>query len=102
MKVNEGRFPPIHPGDVLKIEFLEPLGLTAYRLGKRTGIPASRLSAILNSKRLITVDTAARLAAFFGNSPRFWLNLQTSYDLQRAEESIKLINAEVEVYSQAS
>jgi addiction module HigA family antidote len=78
----------IHPGELLRIEFLEGFGISQYRLAKEIGIPESRVSDIVLGKRAISADTALRLAAFFGNSARFWLNLQNVYDLQEAEASI--------------
>jgi len=73
---------PIHPGELLLKEFLEPLGLTQYRLAKDTSVPPRRINEIVHGKRAITADTALRLARFFGTSERFWLNLQTRYDLE--------------------
>jgi len=79
----------IHPGQVLDEEFLEPLGLTIYRLAKETKIPQSRLSEILKGKRRVTADTALRLSRFFGNTPSFWLGLQNDYDLEEERFLIK-------------
>jgi addiction module HigA family antidote len=76
----------IHPGEVLKEEFLEPLGITAYRLSKETFIPQTRVSEILKGNRRITADTALRLSKYLGTSAKFWLGLQDDYDLE--EESI--------------
>lgn len=81
------RIPNIHPGEVLKEEFLIPLGISAYRLAKETFLPQTRISEILRNKRRITADTALRFAKFFGTSPKFWLGLQTDYDLE--EEQIQ-------------
>ena len=72
---------PIHPGNVLLHEFLSPLGLSQYRLAKETHVPARRINEIVHAKRGITADTALRLAAYFGTTARFWMNLQTAYDL---------------------
>ena len=71
----------IHPGEVLKEEFLEPLGITAYRLSKETFIPQTRISEIIKGKRRITADTALRFAKYFGSSPKFWLGLQDDFDI---------------------
>lgn len=71
----------IHPGEILREEFLGPLGISAYRLSKELFIPQTRISEILKGKRRVTVDTALRLSAFFGNSAKFWLNLQQDYDI---------------------
>ena len=78
----------VHPGEVLKEEFLKPLNITAYRLAKETKIPQTRISEILKGKRRITADTALRLSKFFGNSPEFWLGLQVDYDLEEEKRSI--------------
>jgi addiction module HigA family antidote len=78
----------IHPGEVLREEFLEPLGITAYRLAKETGIPQTRISLILREQRVITADTALRFAAFFGTSAKFWLGLQEEYDLEAARDRL--------------
>jgi addiction module HigA family antidote len=75
----------IHPGEVLAEEFLEPMEISAYRLAKDTGIPQIRISQILKRKRRITADTALRLSAFFGNSPKFWLGLQDDYDIEEEQ-----------------
>ncbi len=72
----------IHPGEILKEEFLAELQISAYRLAKDTGIPQTRVSQILKHKRRITADTALRLSMYFGNSPKFWLGLQDDYDLE--------------------
>ncbi|MEN8222740.1 MAG: HigA family addiction module antitoxin [Acidobacteriota bacterium] len=72
----------IYPGEILVEEFLKPMGITAYKLAKDTGIDQTRVSEILRGKRSITIDTALRFAKFFGNSPEFWINLQIHYDLE--------------------
>ena len=72
---------PITPGEILKEEFLDPLGISAYRLAKTVNIPQSRISGIINGTRRITADTAMRLARVFGTTPQFWLNLQMRYEL---------------------
>jgi addiction module HigA family antidote len=74
--------PNIHPGKVLREEFLQPLGLSAYRLAKDLGVPQTRVSAILNERRGVSADTAARLARYFRTTPQFWLNVQADYDLE--------------------
>lgn len=78
------RLKNIHPGEVLREEFLLPLSITAYRLAKDMGIPQTRVSEILKENRSITADTALRLSRYFGNSPKFWLGLQDDYDLEEA------------------
>lgn len=74
----------IHPGDILKTEFMEPLGITPYRLAKELHISAPRMNDVVRGKRSITADTAIRLGRFFGTSPQMWLNLQNDYDLRLA------------------
>ena len=74
----------VHPGEVLGEEFLEPLDVSAYRLAKEIGVPATRISEILHGRRAITADTALRLAKYFGTSAKFWLGLQEDYDLEEA------------------
>ena len=73
---------PIHPGEVLREDFLEALGLSQYRLAQGISVPARRINEIVHGKRAITADTALRLARFFGASERFWLNLQARFDLE--------------------
>jgi antitoxin HigA-1 len=73
---------PIHPGEVLMEEFIEPLGLTQHRVAVAVGVPPRRINEIVHGKRRITADTALRLARYFGTSDLFWLNLQTRYDLE--------------------
>ena len=72
---------PVHPGEVLLAEVLEPDGLTQYRLAKDISVPPRRINEIVHGKRSVTADTALRLARYFGTTPRFWLNLQAQYDL---------------------
>jgi addiction module HigA family antidote len=91
--MNNNRLPNIHPGEILKLDFLEPLNITPYRLSKDLAVAQTRISEILAGKRSITADTALRLSRYFGNSPQFWLNLQTQYDLRQAQEN------NTEVYS---
>lgn len=74
----------IHPGEVLREEFLTPLGVTQYALAVAAGIPHSGVTALVHGRRAITADTAHRLARFFGVSPEFWLGLQRDYDLEEA------------------
>jgi antitoxin HigA-1 len=74
--------PPIHPGEVLMAEYLEPLGVTQHRLAIAIGVPPRRINEIVHGKRRITADTALRMARFFGTSERFWMNLQGRYDLE--------------------
>ena len=78
------RLPNIHPGEVLLEEFLEPLDLSQNRVAREIGVPPRRVNEIVLAKRAITPDTALRLARYFGTSERFWLGLQTDYDLEKA------------------
>jgi len=93
---------PVHPGEILLEEFLEPLGISQYRLAKGISVPPRRINEIVHGKRSISADTALRLARFFGTSERFWLNLQVRYDLEVEKERLgaKLEN-EVVVFRKA-
>ncbi|MEL6461859.1 MAG: HigA family addiction module antitoxin [Cyanobacteria bacterium J06621_15] len=84
--MNNNRLANIHPGEILQLEFLEPLNITPYRLSKDIGVSQTRISEILSFKRSITADTALRLSRYFGNSAQFWLNLQAQYDIRQALE----------------
>lgn len=79
---------PIHPGEILKEDFLDPMGVSAYRLAKDTHIPQDRVSNIIHGRRGITADTALRFGRFFGVEPQFWLNLQARYDLDIAQDAL--------------
>lgn len=89
---------PVHPGEVLLVEFLEPMGISQYRLAKDISVPPRRINEIVHGKRSVTADTALRLARYFGTSDRFWLNLQTSYDLDVERDRLG-IRLEAEVVS---
>jgi addiction module HigA family antidote len=82
----------VHPGEVLNLEFLEPLEISAYRLSKDLKIPQTRISEIIKGRRRITADTALRLSKYFGNSAKFWLGLQDDYDIEeeRDEKQVEL------------
>lgn len=80
----ERDFPPPHPGNILRDEFLEPLGITQTRLASDLGIPIGRINQIITGKRAITAETAILLARFFGTNPQYWMDLQTGYDIARA------------------
>jgi antitoxin HigA-1 len=86
--MNPARMPPIHPGEVLREEFLEPMGVSQYRLAKDTSVPPRRINEIVHGKRAITADTALRLSRYFGTSERFWLELQTRFDLEREKDRL--------------
>lgn len=89
-------FPPAYPGEVLREDFLKPLGLSQYAFAKAIGVPQIRVSEIVNGKRAITPDTALRLARYFGTSAEFWIGLQATYDLEMARDRIgKKISARV-------
>lgn len=94
--------PPIHPGEILLLEFLEPLGLSQYRLAKDISVPPRRIKQIVKGTRSITANTALRLARYFANSERFWLNLQSHYDLDIERDRLgTTLEAEVQTLSSA-
>lgn len=94
------KIPPIHPGEILAEEFLEPFGLTQYRLARDIKVSPRRINEIVHGTRALTADTALRLEKYFGTSAQFWLNLQTQYDLaQEIDHRSKKINREVKEYS---
>ena len=96
------RLKNIHPGEILKEEFLEELNISAYRLAKDTGIPQTRVSQILKCKRRITADTALRLSRFFGNTPKFWLGLQDDYDLEEEKATKEKEFSQIKQYTSAA
>ena len=97
------RLPPVHPGEVLLLEFLEPLELSQYRLAKELTVPPRRINEIVHGKRAISADTALRLARFFGTSELFWLNLQATYDLDVERDRLgPRLDREVRAYAKAS
>ena len=75
----------ITPGEILQEEFLNPMGISQYRLAKEINVPQTRISGIINNSRRITADTALRLSLFFGNSAKFWLGLQDDFDIENAQ-----------------
>ena len=79
---------PVHPGDVLREDFLKPLGMSVNKLALSLHVPATRMSEIVNGRRAITSDTALRLARFLGTTPEFWMNMQTGYELEVAKDKI--------------
>ena len=91
-----GPFPPVHPGEVLRDEFLEPLGLSPYAVSKAIGVPRTRIERLTRGETSVTADTALRLARWFGTTPEFWMNLQSAHDLaitgDRAAESLAAIS----------
>jgi addiction module HigA family antidote len=82
------RLPPIHPGEILREEFLAPLGISAHQLALALRVPATRINDIVNEKRGITAETALRLSRYFGTTPRFWMNMQSSWELEMAEDEL--------------
>ena len=93
------KLPSIHPGEILRTEVLDPLGITPYALARDTGIDKGNLSRILNGKSSITAETALRLGTFFGTGPESWLNLQAHYDLEVARgRSLEKIEREVKPF----
>jgi addiction module HigA family antidote len=89
MRTHVGRLSNIHPGEVLLEEFLKPMGISAYRLAKETGLSQTRISEIIHMKRNITAETALRFSKYFGNSAEFWLGLQNDYDLEENRISLR-------------
>ena len=84
----EGKLPPVHPGEILMEEFLEPMGITQNRLAVSIDVPPRRINEIVHGMRRITADTALRLGRFFGMSAQFWINLQSHYDLEVERDAI--------------
>ena len=82
------KIPPVHPGEILQEEFLEPLDISQNRLGKELGVSPRRINEIIHGRRAVTADTALRLSRFFGNSAGFWLGLQMDYDLDVAADAL--------------
>ncbi len=96
------KIPPIHPGEILLEEFLNPMEISQNRLALDIGVPPRRINEIVLGKRRITADTALRLGKYFGLSPQFWLGLQMDYDLDVAEDKLeKRLDREVRVYKDA-
>ncbi len=94
---------PIHPGEILLEEFLEPMEVSQYRLAKDISVPPRRINEIVHGKRGITADTALRLARYFGTTERFWMNLQTRYDLEVERGRLKgRLTREVSILEEAS
>jgi addiction module HigA family antidote len=96
------KLPPIHPGEILLEEFLEPMGISQYRLAKDLSVPPRRINEIVLGKRAITPDTALRLSLFFGLSERFWINLQSRYDIEVEKDKLEnRLEKEVHIYAVA-
>ena len=92
-------FPPIHPGEILREEYLAPLGLKPYTLAKKLHVPRTRIERLVAEQTPVTPDTALRLAKFFGSTPQFWMNMQASYDLAIEAVAKKDEIAAIENYS---
>jgi antitoxin HigA-1 len=93
--------PPIHPGEVLMEEYLQPLEVTQHRLAVAIGVPPRRINEIVHGKRRISADTALRLSRYFGTSERFWLNLQGRYDLEVERDRLGLTLDEIQPLTRA-
>jgi len=89
----ENEFAPVTPGEILKEEFLVEYGLSQNQLAKAIGISPNRITEIVNNRRRITADTALRLSLYFGNSPQFWMNLRSHYDLKMAQRNLRPADA---------
>ena len=96
------KYTPVTPGELLREEFLLPMGISQYRLAKEIGVPAQRISEIVSGKRSITADTDLRLCRFFGLSNGYWLRAQVAYDSEIAEASLAKTLAEITPWSRAS
>jgi addiction module HigA family antidote len=94
--------PPVHPGEILLEEFLKPLEVSQYQLAKEISVPARRVNEIVHGQRRISADTALRLARYFGTSERFWMNLQTRYDLEIEKDRLGEALDEIHPLSAAS
>jgi antitoxin HigA-1 len=94
--------PPVHPGEILLEEFLGPLSLSQYQLAKDLAVPARRINEIVHGQRRISADTALRLARYFGTSERFWMNLQTRYDLEVEKDRLGTALDDIRPLSAAS
>lgn len=89
------KIPPTHPGDILRIEFLEPLGMSQSELARQLHVDKRRINEIVNGRRAVTASSAVRLARFFGTTPGFWLNMQKRYELDMAEEEAEQARREI-------
>ena len=98
--INNKKIEPIHPGVILKEEFLDAMNISQYRLAKDISVPPRRINEIVHGKRAISVDTALRLGRYFKMSPKFWLNLQSHYDLEVQSDKLgDKLDSEVKVFS---
>ena len=99
--IADDTLPPVHPGEILALEFMDPMGITAYKLAKAIGVPQTRIGEILAEKRSITADTGLRLSRFFGMSDGFWIGLQAEYDADKARATMGAELARIEPYARA-
>ena len=93
---------PVHPGEMLKEDFLDPLGVSQYRLAQAIGVPPRRINEIVHGTRRISADTALRLSRFFGMSDEFWMNLQGHYDIEVEKDKLRTTLTEIEPFAAAS
>jgi antitoxin HigA-1 len=98
MSKSEGLMPPVHPGEVLREDFMKPLGLTVNRLALELHVPATRIGEIVHERRRITAETALRLARYFNTNAEFWLSLQNFFDLEVTRRSGKISEIERQVH----
>jgi len=100
--MRNNKMPPIHPGEILRDDFLTPMGISQYRLSRDISVPPRRINEIVHGTRSITADTALRLGRYFGVSPQFWLNLQAHYDLDQEQDRLgDRLEQEVHVFAVA-
>jgi antitoxin HigA-1 len=101
--MNKTKMSPPHPGEILLEEFIKPLNLSQYRVAKSINVPPRRINEIIHGQRAISADTALRLGKYFGNSPQFWMNLQTWYDLEiEKDKNLEKIDREVHSFKKAA
>jgi addiction module HigA family antidote len=82
------KLPPVHPGEVLREEFLRPMNLSPYAVARAVGVPRTRIERLANEQTAVTADTALRLGRYFGTTPAFWMGMQAQYDLERAQDEM--------------
>jgi addiction module HigA family antidote len=90
------KLPPVHPGEVLREDFLRPMNLSPYAVARAVGVPRTRIERLANERTALTADTALRLARYFGTTPAFWMGIQAQYDLERAEDELGAALREIE------
>src|SRR5580765_2415578 len=98
MRKRGALMPPVHPGEVLREDFMKPLGMSVNKLALELHVPATRIGEIVHERRRITADTALRLARYFNTTPEFWLNLQNFYDLEVSKRSGTMVKIERQVH----